>query len=55
MSGLLESGVDGGSIEAPRRIAAWHGDLDVIRTMDLPPELLATLVEEIARLERLAG
>lgn len=55
MSELLESGVDGSSIEAPRRIAAWHGDLDVIRTMDLPPELLARLVQEITRLERLAG
>jgi (p)ppGpp synthase/HD superfamily hydrolase len=55
MSELLESGTDAGSIEAPRRIAAWRGDLAVIRSMDLPSELFATLAEEIARLERLAG
>jgi enoyl-CoA hydratase len=55
MSELLESGVDAGAIEAPRRIAAWRGDCEVIRGMDLPPELFATLAEEIARLERLAA
>ncbi|MEX1219615.1 MAG: enoyl-CoA hydratase-related protein, partial [Solirubrobacterales bacterium] len=53
MSELLESGVDAASIEAPRRIAAWKDDFEVIRDMDIPSELLATLTEEILRLERL--
>jgi enoyl-CoA hydratase len=55
MSELLESGVDPVSIEATRRIEAWRGDLTVIREMDLPPELIATLADEIKRLDRLAG
>jgi enoyl-CoA hydratase len=55
MSELIESGTDADSIEAIRRIAAWHEDCEAIRDMDLPPELFATLTEEIARLERLAG
>jgi len=55
MSELIESGVDTDSIEAPRRIAAWRSDFEVIRKMDLPPELVATLADDIARLEQLAG
>ncbi len=55
MSQLLESGSDTESIEAHRRIEAWRGDLAAIGQMSLPAELIATLADEIERLDRLAG
>ena len=55
MSELLESGVAPESIEASRRIAAWRGDLTVIRDMSLPAALIARLEHEVERLEKLAA
>ena len=55
MTELLESGVDAEAIEAVRRIQAWQGDLEEIRRMDLPPELVATISDGINRLAALAS
>ncbi len=55
MCQLLAAGHDADEIEARRRIEAWRGDLAVISGMNLPPELIATLADEIERLDRLAG
>jgi enoyl-CoA hydratase len=52
MSELLETGVLPDSIEASRRIAAWRGDIAVVREMILPAELIARLESEVERLER---
>ena len=52
---LLESGVDPETIEAPRRIRAWQADLEVVRQMDLPSELIATLAGRIDHLAALAS
>lgn len=52
---LLESDVDAGAIPAAPRIAAWRGDLEVIRLMDLPAELVATIDESLDRLEALVA
>ena len=55
MSQLLAAGHDSDKIEARRRIETWRGDLAVIGEMNLPAELIATLADEIERLDRLAG
>ncbi len=55
MSQLLAAGHDADEIEARRRIEAWRGDLAVIGEMNLPADLIATLADEIERLDRLAG
>ncbi len=49
---LLESGVDAEAIEAPRRIEAWRGDLETIRQMEIPADLVATVADGLDRLER---
>jgi enoyl-CoA hydratase len=52
---LIESGTDADSIEAPRRIEAWRGDLEVIHDMDVPAELLAECSERLVLLAGLAA
>jgi enoyl-CoA hydratase len=52
---LIESGADHVAIEAPRRIEAWRGDLEVIAGMNLPPELIAECDSQLALLSDLAG
>lgn len=53
MAELLESGVDPGAIEAPRRIRAWRGDLEAIRTFEVSPSLIARVSDGIDHLESL--
>jgi enoyl-CoA hydratase len=55
MTELLESGADPGEIEAARRIRAWRGDLEAIRTFDVSPELIARVSDSIDHLESLAS
>ena len=55
MSQLLAAGHDADEIEARRRTEAWRGDLSVIGEMNLPADLIASLADEIERLDRLAG
>jgi enoyl-CoA hydratase len=55
MTELLESGADAESIEAPRRIRAWRGDLETIRGFDLPPELVAEVSDGLDHLESLVA
>ena len=55
MTELLESGVDAEAIEASRRIEAWRGDLEAIRQMELPADLVATVADGLDRLEVLAS
>jgi enoyl-CoA hydratase len=52
---LLESGADADAIEAPRRIRAWHGDLDAIRSFDVSPSLIAQVSDGITHLESLVS
>lgn len=55
MTELLESGIDAEAIEAPRRIVAWRGDLEAIRQMDLPVDLVAAIDDGLSRLEALSS
>jgi enoyl-CoA hydratase len=53
MIALIDSGADPVAIEAPRRIAAWRGDLEVIGGMNLPPDLIAECNSQLAALSAL--
>jgi enoyl-CoA hydratase len=52
---LIESGADAVAIEAPRRIEAWRGDLEVIGEMNLPAELIAECDSQLAALSKLTA
>jgi enoyl-CoA hydratase len=55
MTELLESDVDAEAIQASRRITAWRGDLEAIRKMELPMDLVARIDDGLNRMEALAA
>lgn len=55
MSDLVESGRDPAEFGGSERLDLWEGDLEAIREMDLPDELVAQLESELGHLSDLIG
>lgn len=52
---MLAAGSDAAPPEAAELVEAWRDDLEVIRGMPVPAELISKLEDEIEQLDRLAG